>query len=1408
MSFSTSLPIDFTGFTAAGFQPVPGAGQLDSDFWRVQGFSDNAGLLNYGDTVTAAGDYARGVLSGDPTTAGIYAANTGLPALGTSFVIQPTGAEFGTTAGSVTLRVQYTGGAPLSAFTLDYDGVYRNNADRSVAVNFGYAVQAAATQPASFTAVSDLSFSTPQALATGAGFTLQALNAATISATVNPGDYIFLRWSIGDLAGSGSRDEVGFDNISITAGGAAPLPTIGVSPGSVSLAEGNSGSTAFAYTITRSDTAPGDASVSITITGGTGFTATDIASVTLDGVPVAGFALGNAFTATLVGAATTASLVVNVAGDTADEADETFSIALASPSTGYALGTAAAAGTVANDDAALTAISAIQGSGTASPLVGNTVTIQGVVTGDYQNGDADGNRNLQGFFVQMITGDGNAATSDGIFVHQADAILGTNVNVGDIVRVTGTVAEAFGATQLSVGNSSTGIQVTSAAAYTAQQVIDNFALSVNFPSVGTVVANGRVIPDLEFAEGMLIRVAQTVTISEAFNFDRFGEIRVTQGGQVTQFTQTNLPDVAGYQAYLNNLGSRSLLIDDGLDVQNPNPLNLFGTPITTANAPQIGDGLSGLVGNLGYAFNEYRLQVSQAPTVLDTQPRPSPPGRADGDIKIAGANLLNYFTTLNASGNTTGPGNSFEPRGANNAAELTRQTQKLYSTLTALDADLIIVNELENNGFGAGSAIRQLVDGYNAAIGAPGRWSFVDPGVTYLGGDAIKVSMLYRTDRLAIATGTSVQVLDDSDIPGLISANLLPADFLSQSTVGGVFNGVNTSRAVLVATFQQIASGETFTAAAVHNKSKSGTGTGSDADLGDGAGNWNNQRALATQALDAFLKTNPTGSTDPDTIILGDFNGYAQERSTKFMTDAGYRNLVDDFIGNPNAASYVFDGQKGYLDYAFSSTSLRPYVRTVEEYRANSPEFDALDYNTDFGRPTNIFDGSVPFRNSDHDPVVVNLKLDPGLLVARGGATVTVSDSFAQASRGAVAGDTITVRKPAAVTDAANAGIYAESLTISTAASGFFQLGTGIANLSFAGAGGVTAVGNEGGNTLNGNDGANALAGNDGNDALNGGAGQDQLFGGNGNDTLNGGADDDVLYGGAGQDSMIGGTGNDAFVVEQAGDVIVEVAGGGTDTAFVSVDDWSNAPNVEIARLSGSATRIFGSAGDEDLVANQTAASSVDGQGGDDTLWGSVFNDVLNGNLGNDILRGQGGADQFFGGPGNDQFVVFDSGSVITENAGEGYDIVYFAGSGTFSIGNNVEEARLFASGTGLIGNAGDNLLVGNNGGVASFINGGAGQDVIYGTAAADTLIGGAGNDTFYTQGGNDLLRYDATGWGVDQVAGFTPGARIQFTAESGITSFGQLNLNLAGGNTQVNAAGGTILVFGASLTASDFLFG
>jgi hypothetical protein len=170
----------------------------------------------------------------------------------------------------------------------------------------------------------------------------------------------------------------------------------------------------------------------------------------------------------------------------------------------------------------LTPISAIQGSGTASPLVGQTVTVEAIVVGDFQNNDADQTRNLGGFWLQeeAFDSDGNPLTSEGIFV--AQNALPADVQLGDRVRVTGTVAEVFNNTEINA----TAITVVQAGAVAD---VNTLAVAVDLPAAGVQGSNGNYRADLERYEGMLVKFPETLTVTEQFNLDQFGEIVVTEG---------------------------------------------------------------------------------------------------------------------------------------------------------------------------------------------------------------------------------------------------------------------------------------------------------------------------------------------------------------------------------------------------------------------------------------------------------------------------------------------------------------------------------------------------------------------------------------------------------------------------------------------------------------------------------------------------------------------------------------------------------------------------------------------------------------------------------------------------------------------------------------------------------------
>lgn len=198
-----------------------------------------------------------------------------------------------------------------------------------------------------------------------------------------------------------------------------------------------------------------------------------------------------------------------------------------------------------------TAISVIQGAGSASSIDNQAVSIAGVVTGDFQDNDADTDNNLGGFYVQQESPDTDPATSEGIFVFDGSNPA-TDVSVGDRVEVTGTVAEYFGETQVTAAT----VSVTGSGTI---QVTD-----INFPAAAlTTTGGGEPLADLERFEGMLVRFPQQLSVSSLRFLERFGELGLSQGGRLYQFTNSNLPDIAAYAAHQDATARRSIILDDG-----------------------------------------------------------------------------------------------------------------------------------------------------------------------------------------------------------------------------------------------------------------------------------------------------------------------------------------------------------------------------------------------------------------------------------------------------------------------------------------------------------------------------------------------------------------------------------------------------------------------------------------------------------------------------------------------------------------------------------------------------------------------------------------------------------------------------------------------------------------------------
>ncbi len=581
---------------------------------------------------------------------------------------------------------------------------------------------------------------------------------------------------------------------------------------------------------------------------------------------------------------------------------------------------------VIDNDVAVRKVYEIQGSGAVSPIVGQTVAIEAVVVGDFQSSSG-----LNGFYVQEAVGDGNAATSDGIFIFAPNSI---DVSVGQTVRLTGTVEENFNQTQL---NNISGLSVVGSGSITP--------IAVDLPVTATT--------DLERYEGMLVTFPETLTVTENFNLGRFGEVLLSSEGRL--FNPTNFIDptdipstetendennVAAVTAQQNANNLREILLDDGSNTQNPATVPFLNEDGTL----RVGSTVTSLTGVLGFGFGSYRLQPTTAPNFVDSNPRTVAPEEVGGNVKVASFNVLNYF-------NGNGMGGGFPTsRGATTFAEFERQSAKIVSAIAALDADVVGLIEVENDGDGSESAIAELVERLNTYLGAK-VYDYIRDPATGVGSDEIKVAFIYK--------------------PGTVT----PVG-ASLSDPDAIYN-----RQPVAQTFELNSNGETFTPVINHFKSKSGTGTGADADQGDGQGAFNFTRVQQAQALLGFVNELKTTTGDSDILVLGDLNAYGEEDPIDVLRNGGLVDELGRYIQNPY--SFVFDGQSGRLDHALSTSSLSAQITGATEWHINADEPRILDYNQEFN-PPGLYE-PTPYRSSDHDPVLIGADLASILSVFNGG---------------------------------------------------------------------------------------------------------------------------------------------------------------------------------------------------------------------------------------------------------------------------------------------------------------------------------------------------------------------------------------------------------------------------------------
>ena len=590
---------------------------------------------------------------------------------------------------------------------------------------------------------------------------------------------------------------------------------------------------------------------------------------------------------------------------------------------------------------AYTPIYSIQGSGAASPLVGTTVSTEGVVVGDFQMGGKNG------YYIQEPNADADPLTSNGIFVYNTAVA----VNVGDRVRVTGLITEFATPTG---GDTLTELTPTSPA-----------SSNVLLCSTGNTIAPTEVtlpvtaVSDFERYESMLVTFPQNLIISEYFNFDRYGEIVLTSTRHMTPtaFVEPGPDAVAAAQAYLLD----RITLDDGRTAQNPDPaIHPNGENFAMDNLFRGGGTVTDVTGILDFYQGLYRVQPTMGASYEDTNPRTVAPDIIEADLKVASFNVLNYFVTLDGGTSAwiCGPSGNMECRGADTAEEFGRQRAKILAALDAIDADVFGLMEIENEHPDGGNAVADLVAGLNDLNGA-GTYAYIETGP--IGGDAIKQAILYKP--AAVTPVGDHQILDSSVDPHFIDT---------------------LNRPVLAQVFMDNETGDEFVVAVNHLKSKGSACTG-DPDTGDGQGNCNLTRKAAAQALVDWL-ANPVYFPDVEkTLIIGDLNSYDKEDPIDMIKlgSDDTANTADDYLDmifekrGELSYGYVFDGQTGYLDHALANPAMAESIVDVNFWHINADEPDLIDYDMSFKAPAqDALYAPDAYRSSDHDPVIITLDMN------------------------------------------------------------------------------------------------------------------------------------------------------------------------------------------------------------------------------------------------------------------------------------------------------------------------------------------------------------------------------------------------------------------------------------------------
>ena len=552
-------------------------------------------------------------------------------------------------------------------------------------------------------------------------------------------------------------------------------------------------------------------------------------------------------------------------------------------------------------------ISTVHETGRHPAPIGQQITLRGVVTADFED-----SRQLHGFFMQQATA-ASHTQSDGIFVYLPTRTQ--RVAAGSYIQVSGTVEQ----TKNRAGRSDGQLRLAA---------VNDIVVCGNGPPIPPRLLTLPVDDpaNLDALDGMLVRLPQTLTVTDNHDLGYHGELMLSADTRLWQPynhpTLTDPDDVA-------ELNRRSLLLlGNASTALHPNPLPYL-TASDESGTRRIGDTVTQVEGILTKAFGVWRLQPTQQPVFQAANPRSSAPVAVGGTLRVGSMNVLSFFTTLNQ-------------RGAKSTVELRRQRDKLVAAITALDADALGLMEIENSA----ESLQNLVEAINNHVGS-NLYAAVDSGVQ--GSDAIKVALIYKPTRLTL--------LGDAESPPASRGD----------------GGISVSRPSLAQHFRLHDSDASFWMVVNHLKSKSRCpADANSADRDTGQGCWNATRVRQANAIARWADTLAERDAQQHIVLLGDFNAYPGEDPIQTLNNNGYDNLLQR-IPAAERYSYVFDGRSGALDHAFVGQSLRDKISGITIWHNNADEPSVLDYSTT-SKPDDRY-APTPFRASDHDPLLVGLTL-------------------------------------------------------------------------------------------------------------------------------------------------------------------------------------------------------------------------------------------------------------------------------------------------------------------------------------------------------------------------------------------------------------------------------------------------